>query len=160
MLLRQRVSDGLRRAADMVRDLRDSELGHSAGSFVNAAGSRPLLVACIFALGLVGLISIGSALNSMGARTQGLRATKVTPGHKLIDAAFAGDISTVRAILKEGRLTVNYQDARGRTPLMAASEGARHERASALACVRACALACVCVCVCVCVVLLTNIINM
>jgi hypothetical protein len=64
MLLRHRVGEAL-------RSVRESELGQTVDKLVRAAGTRPLLVAAVFALGVLGLISIASAWRSMGARVQG-----------------------------------------------------------------------------------------
>lgn len=121
--MRQRVSDA-------VRKVRDSELGSTVEKLWHAAGTRPLLVAATFALALLGLISIASSYKSMAARTQGLKQIKLPPSRRLIDDAYAGDVGGMKKLLKKGVVSPNYQDARGRTALMAASEGG-HARAVA-----------------------------
>ena len=123
MLLRQRVGE-------VTRAVRDSDAYGKAEKLWRAAGSRPLLIAAVFALALLGLISIASAWRSMGSRgggtrVQGLKMVKAAPGRQLIDAAFAGNQQAVVRLLKAGKIVggSNYQDERGRTALMAAAEG-------------------------------------
>ena len=123
MLLRQRVGE-------VTRAVRDSDAYGKAEKLWRAAGSRPLLIAAVFALALLGLISIASAWRSMGSRgggtrVQGLKMVKTAPGRQLIDAAFAGNQQAVVRLLKAGKIVggSNYQDERGRTALMAAAEG-------------------------------------
>jgi hypothetical protein len=64
MLLRER-------AREVMRSVREYELSHNVTKLVKTASARPLLVAAVFALGLLGLISIAGAWRSMGARVQG-----------------------------------------------------------------------------------------
>jgi hypothetical protein len=54
-----------------MRSVREYELSHNVTKLVKTASARPLLVAAVFALGLLGLISIAGAWRSMGARVQG-----------------------------------------------------------------------------------------
>jgi hypothetical protein len=48
-----------------------AQLGQTAEKLVSQMGTRPMLVAAIFVMGILGLISIASAWGSMGSRTQG-----------------------------------------------------------------------------------------